>query len=141
MSDKQLKVGVWRGGGPPPGYKFTVLVPDLVFHEARGFLSAAQYEHAACLMKDLADEDDPTHSTRQRVDAIENYHELKDKGGVLGKINLRIFFYVHRLPDNPLILVLGAINKGNEGQTSQAVKIRIRRRLRKYLNGEWHLAQ
>ena len=135
MVEKELKVGVWRGGGPLPGYRFTVLIPDLAYHEARGFLNPAQYEHAASLVKDLAEEDDPTHSMRQRIEAIDDYHELKDKGGILGKINLRVFFFV----DKPrfVLLVLGAINKGNEDQTPKSVRIRMRRRLRKYLNGEW----
>lgn len=137
---EDLKVGVWRGGGPPPGYHFTVLIPDVAYTEANKFLTPDQYNHAAEMMKDLATHDDPTHSDTQRVEAIENFHELKDKGGILGKINLRVFFYVDtRNPVDHVLLVLGAINKGTEGQTPQSVCIRMRRRLRKYLNGEWRL--
>lgn len=139
MAEKELKVGVWQGAGPPPGYNFTVLIPDIVYQEARGFLTADQYEHAACLVKDLAAHDDPTHSTTQRVEAIGDFHELKDKGGILGKVNLRVFFYADK--ERSSLLVLGAINKGNEGQTPKSVRIRMSRRLRKYLNGEWRLPQ
>ena len=138
MAGESLKVGVWRGDGPPPGYRYTVLIPSVAFEEAMSFLTPDQYEHAKCLMKDLATHDDPTHSVTQRVEAIGGYYELKDKGGVLGKVNLRIFFHVGKSP--PVIVILGVINKKNEGQPSNAVKMRIRRRQRKYLNGEWRLA-
>src|SRR6266540_4770184 len=96
MAENELKVGVWQGGGPPPGYKFTVLMPNLVYREARSFLTADQYEHGAGCMKDLAQHEDPTHSQTQRVESIDEFFELKDKGGILGKINLRVFFYVDK---------------------------------------------
>ncbi len=103
--------------------------------EANGFLTPDQYQHAACLIKDLATEADPTHSITQSVDAIEEYHEVRDKGGILGKINLRVFFYLDK--ERKVLLVLGAINKRQEDQTPKSVKLRMRRRLRKYLNSEW----
>jgi hypothetical protein len=137
MARKQLKVGVWEGGGPPPGYKYTVLYPDIAFDEAMKILTPDQYSHEAELFKDLAEHDDPTHSTTQRVEAVDEFWELKDKGGILGKINLRCFFYVDKT--NSVLLVLGAIKKGNEDQPPKSVRIRMRRRLRKYLNGEWQL--
>jgi hypothetical protein len=130
---------VWQGDGPPPGYKFTVLIADLAYREARGFLTFDQYEHAASFVKELAEEDDPTRSATQRIEAIDTYHELKDKGGILGKINLRVFFHVDQ--SRSALIILGAINKANEGQTPKAVRIRMRRRLRKYLNGEWHVPE
>ncbi len=139
MAENQLKVGVWQGGGPPPGYRYTVLIPDVAYDEAIGFLRPDQYSHAAEMVKDLAAQDDPTHSPSQRVEAIDDYHELKDKGGILGKINLRVFFYVDKA--RSVLLVLGAINKNIEGQTPRSVRIRMRRRLRKYLNGEWRFPE
>lgn len=137
MPEKELKVGVWQGTGPPPGYTSTVLIPDVAYREAMAFLTPAQYQHAAGLIKDVATEGDPTHSTTQSVDAIDDYHELRDKGGILGRINLRIFFYVDK--KRSVMLILGAINKKNEDQTPKSVRIRMRRRLRQYLAGEWKL--
>ena len=137
MPEKELKVGVWQGTGPPPAYTSTVLIPDVAFREAMAFLTTVQYQHAAGLIKDVATEGDPTHSVTQSVDAIEGYHELRDKGGILGKINLRIFFYVDK--KRFVLLILGAINKKNEDQTPKSVRIRMKRRLRQYLNGDWKL--
>lgn len=42
-----VKVGVRQGGGPPPGYRWTVLIPDLAYTEAMKFLSDDQYQHLA----------------------------------------------------------------------------------------------
>jgi hypothetical protein len=135
--DKDLKVAAWQGSGPPPGLKYHIVIADLAIREARKFLTPDQNQHVAELLKDLAGEDDPTHSVTQSVDAIDDYFELRDKGGILGKINLRVFFYLDK--KQSVLLVLGAIHKGNEGQTPKAVRMRIRRRLRKYLSGEWSL--
>jgi hypothetical protein len=69
------------------------------------------------------------------VDAVGDFHELRDKGGVLGGINLRIFFLVHK--PKGAIVVLGAIKKQNNGQTPLGDKLRMARRMRKYLNGDY----
>jgi len=111
----------------------------MAYREATGFLTSDQYQHAACLVKELAEEHDPARSATQRIQPIDDYFELKDKGGILGKINLRIFFYIDW--SRSILLILGAINKSNEGQTPRAIKIRMNRRLRKYLNSDWKLPQ
>jgi hypothetical protein len=36
---KDVKVGVQRGGGPPPGYRWTVLILDMAYDEAKKFLN------------------------------------------------------------------------------------------------------
>lgn len=93
MGRKNLKVGVQQGGGPPSGYKWTVWIADVAHREAKRFLSADQYHHIAMQIKELAREEDPTHSQSASVDAIEGFHELRDKGGILGAMNVRIFFF------------------------------------------------
>jgi hypothetical protein len=80
-------------------------------------------------------EDDPTHSEIASVDAIEDFHEFRDKGGILGGMNVRVFFYLDK-PKKALV-ILGAIKKQNDGPTPKPDKIRIARRLRKYRNGEF----
>lgn len=39
LAKKLLKIGVQRGAGPPPGYRWTVLILDIAFDEAMSFLS------------------------------------------------------------------------------------------------------
>jgi hypothetical protein len=135
MAKKDLKVGVHEGGGPPPGYRWSVQVLNVAFGEAMSFLDADQYQHASQQVKELAREADPSHSVTQSVDRVEDFYELRDKGGILGNINLRIFFHLN--VDQSVMVILGAINKKNDGPTPQGVKVTVRNRLRRYLRGEY----
>jgi hypothetical protein len=131
----ELKVGVQKGGGPPPGYFWTVLVADVAYAEATKFLNQDQYLHMAMQVKELARESDPTHSQTASVDAVEDFFELRDKGGILGGMNVRVFFLLDKA--NGALVVLGAIKKQNDGPTPKADKMRMARRRRKYLNGDY----
>ena len=88
-----------------------------------------QYEHIAMQLKDLATHNDPTHSETLSVRAMtpEDFHELRDKGGVLGKTNVRVFFGIDK--SRRAIVVLGCIKKQNDGPTPQGDSIRMRRSL------------
>jgi hypothetical protein len=132
---KQIKVGVQQGSGAPPGYRWTVLGLQIGHEEAMGFLSADQYQHLAMQIKDLAREQDPTHPVGSSVDAVEDFHELRDKGGVLGNTNVRVFFFLDKPRD--AIVILGVIKKQNDGPTPLGDKRRMARRKRKYLNGDY----
>lgn len=99
------------------------------------FLSEAQYGHVIDLMQALAAEPDPRRPKSLTVARIDDFYELKDKGGILGKINLRVFFIVEER--DRVVLVLGAIKKEAEDQTPEWAKIRIRSRIRRYRAGEY----
>jgi len=134
VAKKEIKIGVKEGAGPPPGYRWTALILDLAFTESK-FLSSAQYHHIVLQIKELAQHDDPTHSETVDVKKVETFYELRDKGGVLGGLNVRVFFGVDS--DERSIVVLGVIKKQNNGPTPQADKIRMRRRWRKYTAGDY----
>lgn len=127
----EAKTGVNQGGGPAPGYEWTVLVLDVAHKEIQDTFSEAQYYHLIDQVKELARHPDPTHSATLSIKKIEEYYELRDSGGVLGAVNARIFFDC--LHDRRAILILGGIFKQNNGATPQGDKIRMRRRLKKYL--------
>ncbi|MGH7135971.1 MAG: hypothetical protein ACREHD_09540 [Pirellulales bacterium] len=135
VPEKEVKVGVKRGAGPPPGYRWTVLVLDSAFKEAMAFLSEGQYQHLAMQVKELAREGDPTHSVTNDVRSIEDFYEIRDKGGVLGNLNVRIFFTLEK--NTSSLAVLGVIKKQNDGPTPAGDSIRMRRRMRKYLSGDY----
>jgi len=135
MSKRGAKVGVRKGGGPPPGNRWEVLILDIAHGEAMDFLTEDQYQHLALQFRELAREVDPTHSVTASVDAIEDFHELREKGGILGGMNVRVFFFVHK-PGSALV-VLGAIKKQNDGPTPRGDKARMARRKRKYLSGDY----
>jgi hypothetical protein len=103
----------------------------LAFEEAIGFLDPDQYEHLAAQVRELAGEVDPTHSETIDIRPIENFYEIRDKGGVLGKINARIFFLVRK--STRTIVVLGAIIKKNDGQNPIGDRRRMMRRMKMYL--------
>ncbi len=65
----------------------------------------------------------------------EDYFEIRDKGGILHKINVRLFFFVHKPTRH--IVVLGAIKKENNGPTPIGDRLTMRRRRRLYLE-EYH---
>ena len=131
---KPVKVGVHEGDGPPPGYQWTVLVLDQAHSDAMSFLDETQYAHIARQFRELAKEEEPTQSATVDVRANDGFHELRDKGGVLKKINARVFFYIIR--QCRVILVLGAMNKKNDGKTPDYIRVLMRYRLRKYLGGQ-----
>ncbi|MGL4462288.1 MAG: hypothetical protein ACRDD1_17925 [Planctomycetia bacterium] len=135
MSDepqrKAVKVGVQKGGGPPPGYRWSIQILDRAFDEAMSILDADQYDHIARQFRELASQEDVTHSDTVDVRPIEDFHELRDKGGVLKRLNVRVFFFVHK--PTGAIVVLGAIKKENDGATPIGDKVTMRRRKRLFL--------
>lgn len=133
-SRKPVKVGVREGGGPPPGYRWSVLILDIAHAEAREFLNEDQLAHLALQFKELASQDDPTHSELIDVRAEETYYKVRDKGGVLNRLNPRVFFFVHTT--SRAIVVLGAMNKQNNGPTPIGVKAQIKRRMRLFLESQ-----
>jgi hypothetical protein len=111
-----------------------VLILDAAYREAMRFLSEDQYQHLAMQFKELAREADPTHSVTASVDQVEDFYELRDKGGILGGLNVRVFFSLDR--DRSAIVVLGAVKKQNDGPTPKGDKVRMRRRKRTYDSGQ-----
>ncbi len=82
---------------------------ELAFREATKAFNQAQYQHLVLQFQELAREDIPTHSKTADIDAIEDFHELRDKGGVLGSVNARVFFGIDK--QSRAIVILGAIQK------------------------------
>ncbi len=123
---KKIKIGVKEGGGPPPGYRWNVQILDVAFGEAMDFLDPDQYDHMASQVRELANQGDATHSDTIDVRPIEDYHEIRDKGGILKRLNVRVFYFVHQSART--LVVIGAINKKNDGPTPLGDRVRMRRR-------------
>ena len=101
---------------------------EVAEEEGRSFLTEEQYAHAIQLFEDLAYESNPTKSQTQDVRKIQEFYELRDKGGILGKINLRVYFTI--LKERKLIIVLSTYKKEDDGQAPKHIVIRVRNRLR-----------
>ncbi len=137
MLRKEVKIGV-REGDDIPAFRWNVLILDLAFNEAMELFEADQYEHVAEQIKELARGRDPSHPIGQRVDPIEGLFEFKDKGGPLGRKNIRVFFGIDKASKD--IVVLGVIQKQNEGATPLGDRERMARRWRKYRAGDYGLS-
>lgn len=134
MAKKPVKRGVERGTGVPP-FAWSIRILDRAFDEAMQFLDRRQYRHLAQQFQELARQADPTHSDTISLDDIEDFHELRDWGGMLHPRNVRIYFGVEK--SRREIIVLGAMDKKNDGATPLGVKSRMRRRWRRYRAGDF----
>ena len=103
---------------------------EVTVKEGKKLLTEAQYAHVVQLFEELAYESDPTKSKTQDVRNIQEFYELRDKGGVLGNINLRVYFSILTEKKRNMILVLAVDKKEDEAQAPQHIITRVRHRLR-----------
>ena len=126
MTEKQT-VRIWGNkgvdGNPPLWH---VLYHNSAHKEARKVLDDAQYLHVKHQIKELACSKEPVKCLTCDVRSIDSYFELRDKGAVLGKINLRVYFCT--MEDN--IFILGVYKKENEGSLRVSLVRKYRRRMR-----------
>ena len=134
---KPLKVGVKVGKGAPPGYQWSVGVLDLAHRESIDVLAKpGQRQHIAQQVRELARQAAPSTSETIDIRPIEgDVFEIRDYGGVLGGLNIRVFFGVDHA--RRVIVVLGVFKKQNDGPTPLGDKVRNLRRWRCYLNGDF----
>ena len=99
--------------------------------EAKDFLDGPRYEHAVDLVKRLRDFGDSQQCADLDISPIRGFYELSDKGGVLGKINLRIYFSFFATWRT--IVVLGAWKKEAERKTPGYIIDRMENRMDWYL--------
>lgn len=96
--------------------------------EARKILTQGQYAHVVQIFEQLALEPNPAESKAFDIRTIDEFLELREKGGLLGKINLRVYFYIHG--KRKIIIALKTYKKEDEGQTPEYFKVAVRNRLR-----------
>ena len=126
-----VKTVLNQGGGPPPGYAWTVSVLDAAHKEALKLLDGDQYAHIAAQVRDLARDAEPTQCETVDVRGVGDFYEIRDKGGVLKRLNVRVFFSVQK--SRRLLVILGVINKTTDGATPVVSKLLMEYRLRKFL--------
>lgn len=96
--------------------------------EAKKALSDEQYAYAVRMARRLQDWSDPLGLCGLRIEQVDGFYELKLKGNVLGKTNLRIFFAV--FDKARTVVVLGVHVKEEEGQLPRQVVLRMKNRHR-----------
>ncbi|EDL56390.1 hypothetical protein [Gimesia maris] len=135
---KKIKIALKIGGGPSPGYLWNVLLLDGALSDSDRFLEKVQYQHFEQQFKLMASCSEPLRCPGLDIDQIEDFHELKDTGGVLRSNSFRVFFGIDKSDKkNHSIVVLGVCVKKTNRQTPKPVKLKIQGRWRKYKNGDY----
>jgi hypothetical protein len=111
-----------------------VFVPQIVRLEAREFMTMGQYVHVMDFVKQLVGFGTQTFDRTMRIEQLEEFWELKEKGSVLGRLNVRIYFAYVKVHNR--IVLLSAYKKEDDGATPRHIILRLKNRLRMYLNGE-----
>lgn len=101
----------------------TVVVLSVANAEGRDFLTDVQYLHAVDLVRQLVGFGVQRFETSLTIEKIQDFWELKDKGGVLGKINLRVYFA--HVVDRNEIVVLSAYKKEDNGKAPGHILVRL----------------
>ena len=91
-----------------------------------------QYWHVADQLRELARCKEPARCPTLDIDRISGFWRLAEKGGPLGKTNIRVFFTIEDSDGRKEIVILGVHKKEEEGKLRKSVKTRIERRLRLY---------
>lgn len=129
---KAVKTLLRIGGGRRPGYRWNVEALATALDDAAGFLDRGRRRHLADKFRILARLDEPSRGGGEAdVRPVEDFFELRDKGGTLGRLNVRVFFHLHK--PTRTIAILAAIHKQNDGATPMEDKLRVRKRRRDYL--------
>jgi hypothetical protein len=118
------------------GRKPTIVVLGASKAEARAILSDSQYWYAVGLVKRLVDFGNKAATTDLRIGPFKKFWSLKLKGGMLKKINLRIYFAF--VQEKNEIVVLMTYKKEEMRRVSPHVAITLEDRLEDYLAGILH---
>ncbi len=110
-----------------------VVVLGIAAKEGREFLTPGQYRHVSDLVKQLVGFGRREFDSHLVYRQVGEFWELKDKGGTLGKINVRVYFKFDDKKNE--IVVLSAYKKEDDGAVPKHILIRIRNRWRNYESG------
>ena len=113
--------------------RWTVIILGLAKKEGRKILSDVQYDHVVEVLRRLVDFGNSEEIGDLDIRSIESFFELREKGGVLGKINLRVYFGT--IPEGHELVIAKAYKKEDDGATPRHVVILVENRLEEYRCG------
>jgi hypothetical protein len=116
-------------GGLSPS-KWTVVVLEVARKEGHKILSTLQYDHMVEVLKRLEDFGNPEETADLDIEPISSFYELKEKGGLLGRINLRVYFGV--IPKRRELVIAKTYKKEEMGAAPRHVVISVEDRLEQY---------
>ena len=114
--------------------KRKVVILNAAKREGHKILRDFQYEYVRAIVKRLEGFGHEHELSDLRIEPIEDFWELKEKGGVLGKINLRIYFGT--VPEDNEVVVAMAYKKEDDGRVPRHIVIAVQNRLEEYRTGK-----
>ena len=127
MAEK-LETGVWKKADTNDAspYWNVHYVSDITYKEARKQLSEVQYQHIKSQIVELSHYRNPRECPTVWTEPIGTIYELKDKGGILGNKNVRVFWFT----DGRDLIILGVHKKEDDRQLRPSVLKKYERRRR-----------
>lgn len=115
---------VWGKVAKQTGWKLGYL--DATVGES-GFLNEKQYDYLVDQFREMSKCVDPVRCPTVDVEQVGEFWELRDKGGILGKLNVRVYFAV--VAKKKFIVVLSVYKKEDEGAIPRWLVKRLANRL------------
>ena len=113
--------------------KWVVVILNVAKKEGHKILSKFQYDHIVEILKRLVDFGNQEELGDLDIEPIDSFYELKEKGGILGRINLRLYFGTRK--EKQELVVAKAYKKEDDSQTPRHVILLVEDRLEEYAQG------
>lgn len=110
-----------------------IVVLGVAAKEGWELLTPGQYQHVKDLEKQLVGFGKREFDSNLSIKQFGDFWELREKGGVLGRINLRVYFKFHE--EANAIVILHTYKKEDDGAAPKHVMIRVRNRWNRYRDG------
>jgi hypothetical protein len=106
---------------------YEVVVLKKAIDEGRKELNDGEYWHVVNILRKLVDFNDSAAMSELDIKPIDGIYELREKGGLLGKKNMRFFF--DAFPKANKLVIARAYRKDEEDQTPRHIIINAHTRL------------
>jgi len=113
--------------------EWVVVILEVAKKEGRKILSDFQYDHVVEILKRLVHFGNAEEVSDLKIEPIESFYELKEKGGILGRINLRVYFGT--IPEEGELVVAKTYKKEDDGSAPRHVILVVEDRLEEYKTG------
>ena len=136
---KRQKTAPDQTGDEPPkvSVRFQeVVVIGIAAKEGHDELTPGQYLHVKDEVKQLVGFGRRDFDSLLRIEKLGEFWELKEKGGTLGKKNIRVYFKFNKA-DNEVV-VLHTYKKEDDGPAPPHVILKLRNRWRLYQRGDFN---
>jgi hypothetical protein len=113
-----------------PRKVWIVVALDVAKREGQKILNKAQYQHIKEVLKRLVDFGNDEELSDLAIEPIASFWELKEKWGILGRINLRVYFGT--FPEDMELVIAKTYKKEDDGKAPSHIIDVVEHRLEAY---------